>query len=136
MKENVDKYLEDLTEKVIKDRSIESPSFNFTDKVMSQVNTVNESKTLVYKPLISKTTWVLIAIGFLAIMLYLLLFETQTEPSGWLHKINFGVLSSKEISFPSFKVSKTLMYAVVLFGVMFSIQIPFLKHHFDKRLKS
>lgn len=133
MKDNVDNHLDDLARKVIKDTPIESTPFNFTDFVMSEVNRLNSSKLTIYKPLISKTTWVLVSIVFLTIIFYVLLFGTQTETSGWLSKIDFSALSSKEISLPSFKISKTFMYSFVLLGIMVCIQIPFLKNYFNKR---
>ena len=133
MKDNVDNYLDDLAKKVIKDTAIETPSFNFTDAVMSKVSKLSVNKSTIYKPLISKTTWVFVSIVFLAVIFYTLSFGTQTEYSSWLSKIDFSVLSTKEVLLPSFKISKTFMYAFVLFGIMFCIQIPFLKHHFNKQ---
>jgi len=133
MKDNVDNYLDDLAKKVIKDTAIETPSFNFTDAVMSKVSKLSVNKSTIYKPLISKTTWVFVSIVFLAVIFYTLSFGTQTESSSWLSKIDFSVLSTKEVLLPSFKISKTFMYAFVLFGIMFCIQIPFLKHHFNKQ---
>ena len=67
MQDKTDKYLDDLTKKVIKIGSIESPSFNFTDTVMSQVEALGKNQLTVYKPLISKKKWALILIIFLLI---------------------------------------------------------------------
>lgn len=135
MQDNTDKYLDDLTKKVIKIGSIESPSFNFTNAVMSQVEALGKNQLTVYKPLISKKIWALILISFLLILVYILFFGTQTEPSGWLSTVDFSALTNNSVSnsLSSFKLSKTVMYAIVLFGIMFCIQIPFLKNHFDKR---
>ncbi|GAA4900125.1 hypothetical protein GCM10023311_27000 [Flaviramulus aquimarinus] len=137
MKENADKYLDDLTKKVINESAIETPSFNFTDAVMSQIEELNTSHVTVYKPLISKTTWVLVFIGFLAVILYVLLTGASSEGSIWLNEMGFNVLSSHSLiaTFTGFKMSKTLMYAVLLLGIMLSVQISFLKHHFDQRLR-
>lgn len=137
MKENADNFLDDLAKKVMKEAPIESPSFNFTDAVMLQVEALNKNQATVYKPLISKKTWVLILVSFLSIIIYIMFFGTQTETSGWLSKIDFSALSNNKLSYtlPSFKTSKIVIYAVVLFGIMFTIQIPFLKHHFNKRLE-
>lgn len=135
MKDNVDNYLDDLAKKVIKGTPNETPAFNFTDAVMSKVSKLSIDKSTIYKPLISKTTWVLVSIVFLAVIIYTLSFGTQTESSSWLSEIDLGILSTKELSLPSFKISKTFMYAFVLFGIMICIQIPFLKHHFNKRFE-
>ncbi|MCF7560371.1 hypothetical protein L3X39_06930 [Sabulilitoribacter multivorans] len=137
MSENVNKYLDDLSKKVIKGSDIESPSFNFTNLVMSQIEILNKKQTIAYKPLISRTTWVLISIGVLAIIIYVLFFSNPTEGSSWLSQLDFSLLSDNKISntIPDFKLSKTLMYAVVLFGLMICIQVPLLKNHFDKRFE-
>ena len=137
MQNKRDKYLDDLAKKIIKIGSTENPSFNFTDAVMAQVRALSKNHITDYKPLISKKMWILILVSFLSIMVYILFFGTQTEPSGLLSKIDFSMLTNNRVSnsLSSFKLSKTVMYAVVLFGMMFTIQIPFLKHYFNKRFE-
>lgn len=127
MKENEDKYLDDFTKKIIKKAALESPSIHFTSEIMSQVAALNDKSVTIYKPLISKKVWFLIALSFVVLCTYLIL-GTETEKESWLSTLDFNALSG-------FKMSKTLMYAVVFFGLMFCIQIPFLKNHFDKRFE-
>ena len=137
MKENADNYLDDLAKKVIKETAVERPSFNFTDIVMSEVNLLSKSHATIYQPLITKKTGLLIFVGFLSVILYIVLFGTQTESSGWFSNIDFSVLSNTKLSYsiPSFNISKIGMYAVVLFGIMFCIQISYLKHQFNKQFE-
>jgi hypothetical protein len=134
MQEKTDKYLDDFTKKIIKNKLLESPSFHFTDAVMSDVEAIRKNESTVYKPLISKKMWILILLSFLSILVYILFFGTETETSGWLSKIDFSMLINNRLStsFSSFKLSKTVIYAVVFFSIMFTIQIPFLKYHFNK----
>lgn len=134
MKE-VDKYLDNLTKKIIKGADLESPSLDFTASVMSQVKAVNSNVT-VYKPLISKIGWVFIIASFLVLTVYLI-FGTETESSSLLSSIDFSILSKNKITntLTSFTIPKTFVYAIVLFGLMFWVQIPFLKHHFNQRLE-
>lgn len=138
MKDNADKYLNDLTKKVFKEASIETPSFNFNEAVMSQVKVLSKSNVTVYKPLISKITWTLILVGFLAITIYVLFYGNQTDSVSWLSKLDFSFFSNNSVlnTLSSLKLSKTLTYAVVFFGLMFCIQIPFLKHHFNQRFEN
>ncbi len=137
MEEQENKYLDDLSRKVFGKATIESPSFNFTDAVMSKVNALHESKATVYKPLISKTSWVLIGLGVLALILYILLFGSDTETSNWMQSIDFSVLSNINMDvLPSLSISKTVTYAVLFFGLMICVQIPLLKNHFDKRFEA
>lgn len=136
MKENDDKHLEDFAKKIIKKAALEHPSIHFTSEIMSRVEALNKSDVTAYKPLISKNIWVLIGIGFVALCAYLVL-GTETQQESWMGTLNFSALANNKIShiLSGFTMSKTLMYAVALFGLMLCIQIPFLKNHFDKRLE-
>lgn len=142
MNEQTDKYLDQLAKKVMKDVPLEKPSFNFTNTVMSQVSGLNHNKVIAYKPLISKTGWIFILVGIL-ILVFFVLFGNQTSSSGRLNTIDFSMFSNNAVAqalsnfkIPSFTISKTLTYAIVLFGVMVCIQIPFLKHHFNQRFEN
>ena len=135
MKENIDKHIENLVAKTMKKSTLESPSFDFTNIVMAQVNALEQNTVTTYKPLISKFAWFAIFVVGLSIILYIL-FGASTNQSSWLSFIDLGVLTDNKFSntLSSFKVSKIVMYAVVLFGMMVFIQIPILKHYFDKRM--
>ena len=135
MNDNIDKHIEKLVDKTMKKTSLESPSFDFTNTVMAQVNALERSTVTTYKPLISKPMWfVIFAVGLMIVM-YILFGMTSTE-SGWLNFIDLSVLTDNRYSnaLSGFKVSKTVMYGVVLFGIMLFVQVPILKHYFDKRI--
>ena len=132
MKENANNHLDDLTKKIIKDTAIERPSFNFTNIVMAKVNVLADNKAIVYRPLISKVGWFFVIGLFVAVLIYTLFFGNQTEGLDLFDKVDFSLLSNY---LPDFKFSKTVTYSIVLFGLMLSIQIPILKHHFDKRFE-
>jgi len=136
MKENADKYLDHLAKKVFDKATIESPSFDFTNTVMSQVNALSERKLTAYTPLISKTSWFLISIGFLALIGYLF-FGIETESTGWFSTLDFSVLSNNKMTnvLSGLAISKTFMYAIVFLGLMLCVQIPLLKHNFDKQFE-
>ncbi|GAA4957234.1 hypothetical protein [Algibacter aquimarinus] len=140
MKDKVDKYLEEITNKVIKEAAVESPSFNFTNSVMAEVNMLNQSKSIVYKPLISKYTWGVIFAVFIALLVYIVFFSSQTEVSprsNWFNAIDFSVISNNKASnaISNFSIPKVFAYAIILFGGMLCIQVPLLKYHFNKRLE-
>ncbi len=120
MKENADKYLDDLAKKVIKDASMESPSFSFTDVVMSQVEALNISSVTVYKPLISKKTWVFISIVFLCATAYLIL-GNSSATYGWLSSIDLSVISNNKLtdSLSGFTMSNTLSYSIGFLALHF-----------------
>lgn len=134
MNDNTSKYLEDLSRKIIVNGKLEKTSFNFTDAVMFKVEALEKKQVTVYKPLISKTTWVLISIGFLGVFMYTLFFGNAPESTTWLSKIDFSVLSDNALlnTISNFKFSRTLMYAVLFLGFMICVQILFLKNYFNK----
>jgi len=58
-----DKVLKDL----ISEAGLDRPSLAFDDNVMRAIQQA-DSKSIAYKPLISKRTWIIIAIGFVALL--------------------------------------------------------------------
>ena len=137
MNENADKHLDNLSRKVIGKSAIESPSFDFTATVMSQIKELGKSKATTYVPLISKRVWFVLALATIGIVIYSI-FGTSTTDSGLLDKIGMERFSNIEFNNPldNFNVSQTLVYAVALFALMLCIQIPFLKHYFNKRYEA
>jgi uncharacterized membrane protein (DUF485 family) len=134
MEKQNNKFLDDLSRKIIKESDVESPSFNFTNSVMKEIKALNEGRTTVYKPLISKTSWFFISLSVLALVLYVLFFGTETEATRWMQSLDFSILSNFNTDIlPSFSYSKTFSYAILFFGLMICIQIPLLKSQFDKR---
>jgi len=133
MKENADKHLDDLSRKVIGKSSIENPSFDFTQTVMSQIKALNSSKSISYVPLISKPIWLLISLLAISGVIYII-FGPQSE-SLWLQKMDLNINDSISSWIPNFDVSQTTVYIAVLFAIMLSIQIPLLKSHLDKRFE-
>ncbi|MBT8182185.1 MAG: hypothetical protein KJO53_11415, partial [Eudoraea sp.] len=62
MEENRDKQLDDFVKKVVKSAGLESPSDDFTQSIMSKIAAQNEKSMVTrYKPLISKTSWLVLA---------------------------------------------------------------------------
>ena len=133
MSNNIDKHIEKLVNKTMKKASLESPSLDFTNIVMAQVNALGQSSVTTYKPLISIPMWFGIFTVALAIVLYIIFGTTTTEMS-WLNSIDLSILTDNKFSnaVSGFKVSKIVMYGIVLFGIMLFIQVSILKHHFDK----
>lgn len=135
MKEKENNQLDKLVDKVMKQSTLETPSFNFTANVMQHITADSKNRTTVYKPLISKTGWVVLIISILTIMIYILL-SGDSQNSSWFDTLDFSMLSNIKIPnlFSGLKVSHTTLYALLLFGIMVCVQIPLLKNYFDKRL--
>ncbi|MCK8479668.1 hypothetical protein [Psychroserpens algicola] len=130
MNENVDKYLDGLSRKVIGKSSVESPSFDFTQRVMSKIESLNTSVTT-YRPLISKPVWAVILLGVIAVFGYVI-FGKLTLNYEWIQDLSLDKVSFNPL--PDFSLSQTMTYAILLFAVMLCVQVPLLKRYFDKRL--
>ena len=135
MNDNLDNQIEKLVDKTMKNSILESPSLGFTNAVMSQVNAIQKSTVTTYQPLISKPTWFVLFVITLGVVLYSV-FGTNTNETNWLSFIDLSMLTDNKLNtaLSGFKVSKIVMYSVVLFGIMLFIQVPILKNYFDKRL--
>jgi hypothetical protein len=131
MNENVNKHIEALVDKAMKDSALEAPSFDFTSKVMQQVTATSKSIATVYEPLISKKGWFMVCASVLALVAYVFITE-GSQGDTWLHTIDTNVISKLKFSnpFSGFKLSTTTMYAIVMLVAMLFIQ------YFDKRLEA
>lgn len=131
MKENEDKHLEELIDRIMKDQTLESPSFDFTSKIMSQIEVTKTSNVTVYKPLISKSILIGIIGSIIVLVLYSILFGNQQSTST-SSLFDFSVLY-KNALINSFHLSKTATYSILLTTIFLFVQISFLKSYFDKK---
>lgn len=127
---------EDFIKKMMDKSVLESPSTDFTLKIMKEVTKENQFYKL-NKPLISRQVWMLI-FTFL-----LLLFSSAFYFIDWKIQDNsFSTLLGKIIDdsiwqlFSNLKFSKTLSYSLLIFSVFSLLQIFFIKSYFDKRFQS
>lgn len=136
MKEHTEQHLDKLAKKVMQSSSLESPSLDFTANIMAKVETSAINHTTVYTPLISKRAWLVISILVIGSLSYAL-FGNDLERLGWFSTIDFSIISKNKITEAISRItfSKTLMYAVVFFGIVFFIQIPMMKYYVEKHLK-
>ncbi len=135
MNESVDKHIENLVDKAMRKSTLETPSFDFTSNVMTHVFDIKQSFATTYQPLISKQVWVMIALGFIAFVAYVVLI-TKPEASEWFKGFDIHVVDQEYISkiLNVVEPSKTAAYSIGLLALMLLIQIPILKHYFDKRI--
>lgn len=128
MKEN-DKEIENLIEKMMSENTLESPSFDFTSKIMSQVLVAEKSKIKAYKPLISKSTWIFIGISLAALTAYAIYFNND------IYNFEIAKTYSDKASalFSGIHFSTNVLYALLVVPFMVLIQIGVLKNYFDKK---
>lgn len=129
MKEK-DKRVEEFIGKVFSETTLETPSFDFTSKIMAQVSVLEQSKVKEYKPLISKTVWFAI-FGILLAMMGFATFGTSEKT-----QFDFGLSAKIAGSIPSIHFSDATTYSVLIVTIMILIQIPLLKSYFDKRFEA
>lgn len=133
MQADEDKKIEKLVDRIMKDAVIESPSIDFTSKVMSKALASKTSDVMVYKPLISRSVFIAI-FGCIVLLFIYLSMNGEKQENAWFSQIKFGsAYNSGLISF--FKVSKVMLYAVVSTTVMLLVQVSFLKNYFDKQFE-
>ncbi|UUF15691.1 MULTISPECIES: hypothetical protein [Flavobacterium] len=131
MKES-DKNIEQLIEKMMAEEKLQSPSIDFTSKIMAKVELLEEKKIKVYKPLISKSVWIFIGLAVAALLIYISLFSVSEN--NW--KIDeIGKLYSDKIStaFSGIHFSKNILYAFLIVPFMILVQVGLLKNYFDKK---
>jgi hypothetical protein len=135
MRENEDKNMEHYVHAVIKEIPLESPSFDFTAKVMTSVASLDKSKAMVYKPLISKMGWVLIFGGIITAMSYLVVnggAQFSNESWSFGHSANDFIKTFTDIHI--FQFSRITINVIVASTILIFIQITLLKNYLDKRL--
>ncbi|WP_324025339.1 hypothetical protein QSV08_19355 [Maribacter sp. BPC-D8] len=133
MKEMENNTLENLADKIMKETKIETPSIDFTSKIMSQVDVIANSDLTTYKPLISKPVW----IGILAMITGILTYSFfTTSASSFSSNIDFSNLFNTRLnpSISNHLFSKTMTLSMAVFALLFAIQIPLLKKYLNKRV--
>ena len=135
MKANDDKNLEEFIEKLMKDQTPESPSFDFTSKVMAQVLAQvlapQTSSITTYKPLISKPVFIATISTVIALVIYCIGYGNPSSNYSLPHfniQVNPLLNLEEKVHF-----SNITTYTVVVTAVMLFIQISILKNHFDRR---
>lgn len=129
-----DKKLDEFTGKLLRDFSLETPSFDFTTKVMSRVEGLPSSTATIYKPLISKKSWSVLAVFIVGIFSYLFFGDVQMENSWASYKILDLLPEMDSVTLPDYQISNVFLYGVVGFTFFMGVQIFMLKNHFNKRL--
>lgn len=135
MKEEQNKG-EDFIKKMMDKSVLESPSADFTLKVMQKL--VKEKQLVALnKPLISKQIWFLIFTFFLLLLSFIFYFmggRIQDSSTTTLFEKLFD--NSIWQLFSNLKFSKTLSYSLLIFSVSILLQVVFIKSYFDKRFHS
>ena len=132
MKNKEDKNIEKLVENLMAETAIESPSVDFTAKVMSGVFAVEKRKSLVYKPLISKWAWYIIFGSITFLFAFLIFNNHQNTPTD--SYFNLTLFNSGKFLklFSGFEISSMTSNVLLAASAMIFIQIFLLKSYLNK----
>ncbi|WP_163409237.1 hypothetical protein [Flavobacterium ajazii] len=127
-----DKDIEQLIDRMMAEEKLQSPSIDFTSKIMAEVLILEEKKLKIYKPLISKPVWISIGIALAFLVMYVSLFSV---PESNFKIDEIGKLYSDKIAtlFSGIHFSKNFLYAILIVPFMILIQVGVLKNYFDKK---
>ncbi|MGB5497581.1 MAG: hypothetical protein WBM77_01475 [Maribacter sp.] len=130
-KTKFDQFIQDR----IKEEGLEKPSLNFTDTVISKIETLKEhSEVTVYKPLIPKNIWYSGAAILIMIFSYLVYGNIDMEFI-WLPEMKMQQIGQLNLTerLPDFNISSIYVYAFIGLAFFVGVQVYLLKTHFDKR---
>lgn len=131
MDKNEEKELREFVDKIMDEAILESPSSNFTDNIMSQITEPVLNDITEYKPLIPKSVLIFLCIGLVGMTWYLATGYSMDNQE-WFGNGQIDSFFERILDWPQMhSSSKTTVYAVLLFGLLFLIQIPWLKRYFD-----
>ncbi len=132
MEKNKEKQFDAFLKKSIKEVELDAPSINFTDDLLKKLEVKQVEKTaLVYKPLISKTNWIIICLLMLIVLL--VTHMSDFEPTlGWWPSTNMDV-SYVFGELPKIVISNTYLYGFVGLAFFLLLQIYFIRSHINKQ---
>lgn len=133
MDKNFEKELEAFVDRVMEETKVESPSKDFTQKLMTRIEEESKVTVLTHsRPLISKGVLVFAVSVFSSMLFYVLFFYGIDSGEGWFQGIQLGPYFDRLWTwFEAYTSSKITLYAVILFGFFFMVQIPLLKRYMN-----
>ena len=128
-----EKELDALIDRVMGETPMDSPSKNFTKNLMSKIEAQTAKEVLQYKPLLPKKVLTAIVAVFIAAFILGLTYYAPKGGQSWFPTVDFDPYFEKAFGWMKFYTSsKAALYAIVLFGVMFLVQFPWLKRYIDR----
>ena len=132
MEEN--KKLDHFIRKSIKNVGLENPPTDFTDSVMSKIQSSTEvNAVFVYKPLLSKFVWLVILSIVALVFAYVILASPIVETTWFsIAQLNQMITFNVSGKIPNFEVSSISVYGISIFTLFAVLQIFMVKQRIDK----
>lgn len=135
MEDNKNKELDAFIRKVVKEVGFEKPAEDFTLSILSKIELIAKKNSVRYTPIISKSTWVGIALLVIIVFAYVIFTNSTAETAGWLNILNLNKLTAfnASLKMPELFISNTYVYGFIGLAFFVGIQVFLLKRHFEKR---
>ena len=128
-----EKNIEEFTKYIMKEANVEEPSADFLIKVMSSVKLERKRYTSkIYKPLISKSAWAVIAFVIISLGVFILGGTSNSMKIPNTHIALFDRIASINI-FERIQISETFAFSFVLFSLLVILQLLVIKNYFNKQ---
>jgi len=133
MDKQEDKKLEAFVDKIMNDAPLESPSVDFTQNVMHQIEVETSNTIFQYKPVVSGKV---LSLAFVAFIALLILIGSQVgvdSSQGWFKNLHMGSWFQTNWDWMGhYSSSKVMIYGFLFLGFMFFAQVPWLKKQLNK----
>lgn len=135
MDKHEEKELEAFVDKIMADAPLESPSADFTKNLMQHIEAVQHKEVYQYRPIVPKQVLVLIFVGLVSLTLYLIAQYGLESDGGWFGNVSVEpVFDNMWGWLENYTSSKILIYAVLLFGLLFFVQVPLMKKQLERNI--
>lgn len=131
MKENENNELERLAGKAMKGLPLETPSFDFTARVMAQTAAIPKKAVPAYVPLLPGYFWLLLAVAVAGLLVYAYFAEGMAAPVSEGTGLKALYDTALQDMTPTVKFSKTTMYAAIALLLAVLAQIPIVRSRFS-----
>mgnify|MGYP003110742126 FL=1 len=133
MDELEDKKLEAFVDKLMEGAPLETPSVDFTQNVMHKLEAETQKKVFQYQPIVSGKV---LSVAFIAFVALLILIGSQLgvdSGQGWFKNVQTENWFHPDWSWmEGYTSSKVTVYAFLFLGLMFFVQVPWLKSQMNK----
>ncbi len=113
---NINNEIDFLIRSTLKKDGLNSPSSDFTDKILGVITKKSKSSIYDYKPLLSKRSWILIAITIGVVLTIVL--NGASSASGQMLDVLSRVDLKTYFSVPSLEISTPVIYGLLSFSLL------------------